>query len=29
VQATGEDFTADAFTDYVTEKYGDLYGIDA
>ncbi|ELZ29772.1 carboxypeptidase Taq [Halogeometricum pallidum JCM 14848] len=28
-QATGEDFTADAFTDYVTEKYGDLYGIDA
>ncbi|MDS0297669.1 carboxypeptidase M32 [Halogeometricum sp. S1BR25-6] len=29
VGATGEDFTAEAFTDYVTEKYGDLYDIDA
>jgi carboxypeptidase Taq len=24
-RATGEPFTADAFTDYVTEKYGELY----
>ena len=28
-QATGEEFTADYFLDYVTEKYGDLYGVDA
>ena len=26
-QATGEEFTADAFLDYVDEKYGELYGI--
>jgi len=26
-RATGEDFSADAFTDYVEEKYGELYGI--
>ncbi|GAA0535129.1 carboxypeptidase M32 [Halorubrum ejinorense] len=26
-QATGEDFSADAFLDYVDEKYGELYGI--
>lgn len=26
-RATGEDFTADAFLDYVDEKYGELYGI--
>jgi carboxypeptidase Taq len=26
-RATGEDFTADYFTDYVTEKYGDLYDL--
>ncbi|MFC6770398.1 carboxypeptidase M32, partial [Halorubrum pallidum] len=26
-RATGEEFSADAFTDYVEEKYGDLYGI--
>jgi len=25
--ATGEDFSADAFLDYVDEKYGELYGI--
>jgi|GEM_PF-1479105 len=24
-RATGEDFSADAFTDYVEEKYGELY----
>ena len=28
-EATGDDFTADAFTDYVTEKYGALYDLDA
>ena len=28
-EATGEDFTADAFTDYVTGKYGALYDLDA
>jgi len=28
-EATGEDFAADAFVDYVTEKYGDLYDLDA
>ena len=28
VEATGEDFTADAFLDYVTEKYGDLYDLE-
>ncbi|SDX66940.1 carboxypeptidase M32 [Halobellus clavatus] len=28
-QATGESFTADAFTDYVTEKYGSLYDLDS
>jgi carboxypeptidase Taq len=27
VEATGEEFTADAFVDYVTEKYGELYGL--
>ncbi|MEF8779055.1 MAG: carboxypeptidase M32 [Haloferacaceae archaeon] len=27
VQATGEAFTADHFTDYVEEKYGELYGL--
>ncbi|OSP10918.1 carboxypeptidase [Halorubrum ezzemoulense DSM 17463] len=27
VRATGEDFSADAFLDYVDEKYGELYGI--
>jgi carboxypeptidase Taq len=26
-EATGEDFTADAFLDYVTGKYGDLYDL--
>ncbi|RLM51600.1 MULTISPECIES: carboxypeptidase M32 [unclassified Halorubrum] len=26
-RATGEDFSADAFLDYVDEKYGELYGI--
>ncbi|MFB6233106.1 MAG: carboxypeptidase M32 [Haloarculaceae archaeon] len=26
-RATGEPFSADAFTDYVTEKYGDLYDL--
>src|SRR6056297_463640 len=26
-EATGEAFSADAFTDYVEEKYGELYGI--
>jgi len=26
-RATGEEFTADAFLDYVDEKYGELYGI--
>ena len=26
-QATGDDFSADAFTTYISEKYGDLYGI--
>ncbi|SDF29517.1 carboxypeptidase Taq [Halorubrum xinjiangense] len=26
-RATGEDFSADAFLDYVEEKYGELYGI--
>ncbi|MFB6305208.1 MAG: carboxypeptidase M32 [Haloferacaceae archaeon] len=26
-RATGEDFTADAFTDYVTGKFGALYGL--
>ncbi len=29
VEATGEDFTADAFVDYVTEKYGDLYELES
>ncbi|MFC6724711.1 carboxypeptidase M32 [Halobium palmae] len=28
-EATGEEFTAEAFTDYVTEKYGDLYDLDS
>jgi carboxypeptidase Taq len=28
-EATGEDFTADYFLGYVTEKYGDLYDLDA
>ncbi|MFB6086993.1 MAG: carboxypeptidase M32, partial [Haloarculaceae archaeon] len=28
-RATGEDFSADAFVDYVTEKYGALYDLDA
>ncbi|MFB6129775.1 MAG: carboxypeptidase M32 [Salinigranum sp.] len=28
-KATGEDFSADAFVDYVTGKYGDLYGLDS
>ncbi|WP_129114467.1 carboxypeptidase M32 [Halegenticoccus tardaugens] len=28
-QATGEDFTADYFVEYVTEKYGDLYDLDS
>jgi carboxypeptidase Taq len=27
-QATGEDFSADAFVDYVQSKYGDLYGLE-
>jgi len=27
VEATGEEFTAAAFVDYVTEKYGELYGL--
>ena len=27
VRATGDDFSADAFLDYVDEKYGELYGI--
>jgi carboxypeptidase Taq len=27
-QATGEEFSAAAFTDYVTEKYGTLYDLD-
>jgi carboxypeptidase Taq len=27
-EATGEDFTADSFVDYVREKYGELYGLD-
>ncbi|MFB6303112.1 MAG: carboxypeptidase M32 [Haloferacaceae archaeon] len=26
-RATGEDFAADAFTDYVTDKFGALYGL--
>jgi carboxypeptidase Taq len=26
-RATGEDFSADAFLEYVDEKYGELYGI--
>jgi carboxypeptidase Taq len=26
-EATGEDFAADAFLDYVTRKYGDLYDL--
>jgi carboxypeptidase Taq len=26
-RATGEAFSADAFTDYVEAKYGELYGI--
>ena len=26
-RATGEEFSADAFTDYVEEKYGELYGL--
>ncbi|SNZ16006.1 carboxypeptidase Taq [Natronoarchaeum philippinense] len=26
-RATGEELTADYFVDYVTEKYGDLYGV--
>ncbi|MFC4358216.1 carboxypeptidase M32 [Halobium salinum] len=29
LEATGEEFTADAFTDYVTEKYGALYDLDS
>ena len=29
VEATGEDFTADYFLDYVTEKYGALYDLDS
>jgi carboxypeptidase Taq len=28
-EATGDDFTADAFVDYVTGKYGALYDLDA
>jgi carboxypeptidase Taq len=28
-EATGDDFSADAFTDYVTEKYGALYDLDS
>ena len=28
-RATGEAFTADSFTDYVTQKYGALYDLDA
>ncbi len=28
-QATGEEFSADAFIDYVTGKYGDLYDLDS
>ena len=28
-RATGSAFTADAFVDYVTEKYGALYGLDS
>jgi carboxypeptidase Taq len=28
-QATGEEFTADAFIDYVTGKYGSLYDLDS
>jgi carboxypeptidase Taq len=28
-EATGEEFAAGAFTDYVTEKYGELYGLDS
>jgi carboxypeptidase Taq len=28
VEATGKDFAADDFIDYVTEKYGDLYNLD-
>ncbi|WP_435127095.1 carboxypeptidase M32 [Halobaculum sp. D14] len=28
-QATGEDFTADYFVDYVAEKYGDLYDLES
>jgi carboxypeptidase Taq len=28
-EATGEEFSADAFTDYVTEKYGALYDLDS
>jgi carboxypeptidase Taq len=28
-EATGEGFSADAFTDYVTDKYGSLYDLDA
>jgi carboxypeptidase Taq len=27
--ATGSPFTADAFVDYVTEKYSDLYDLDS
>ncbi|SEJ12204.1 carboxypeptidase Taq [Halohasta litchfieldiae] len=27
VEATGDDFSADAFVDYVTEKYGELYSL--
>jgi carboxypeptidase Taq len=27
VEATGDDFSADAFVDYVTEKYGELYDL--
>ena len=27
VEATGEDFSADAFVEYVTEKYGELYNL--
>ncbi|KTG10804.1 carboxypeptidase [Haloprofundus marisrubri] len=29
VEATGEDFVADYFLDYVTEKYGELYDLDS
>jgi carboxypeptidase Taq len=28
-EVTGEDFSADAFTDYVTDKYGSMYDLDS